>query len=96
MYLLRFLFSYLHSEPSQASDRPVVDPTTPSEEDVDNGEEVFNPSDIEEGSVVEEVEVEQPVVKSTQDEAQPVAESTSLVQEDAPKKSYASIVSSFR
>lgn len=96
MYLLRFLFSYLHSEPSQASDRPVVDPTTPSEEDVDNGEEVFNPSDIEEGSVVEEVEVEQPVAKSTQDEAQPVAESTSLVQEDAPKKSYASIVSSFR
>lgn len=75
-----------------------MDPTTPSEEDVDNGEEVFNPSDIEEGSVVEEVEaeVEQPVAKSTQDEAQPVAESTSLVQEDAPKKSYASIVSSFR
>ncbi|XXG46589.1 hypothetical protein AAC387_Pa02g1398 [Persea americana] len=80
------------SEPSQATDRPVIDPGTPSEEDIDNGEEVCGPSDNEDGSVVEDAEVEQPAVHSSQNEEQPVVEMTPSVQEDAPKKSYASIV----
>ncbi|RWR72872.1 putative G3BP-like protein [Cinnamomum micranthum f. kanehirae] len=78
-------------EPSQAIDRAVMDPGTPSEEVIDNGEEVCDPSDNEEGSVVEEVEVEQPAVHSSQNEEQPVVEMTPLVQEDASKKSFASI-----
>ncbi|RWR72873.1 putative G3BP-like protein [Cinnamomum micranthum f. kanehirae] len=80
------------SEPSQATDRPVLDPGTPSEEDIDNGEEVCDPSDNEDGSVVEDVEVEQPAVHSSQNEEQQVVEMTPSVQEDAPKKSYASIL----
>ncbi|KAJ4961751.1 hypothetical protein NE237_021661 [Protea cynaroides] len=82
------------SEPAHVPDRPALDPATSlMEENLDNGEEVCDPSDNDDGSVIEE---EVPVEIHTdlsQNETCPVAESaSSTVQEDAPKKSYASIV----
>ncbi|XXG46588.1 hypothetical protein AAC387_Pa02g1397 [Persea americana] len=78
-------------EPSQATDRPVMDPRSPTKEVIDNDKEVCDPSDNKEVLVVEEVEVEQPDIHSSQNEEQPVVEITPSVQEDAPKKSYTSI-----
>lgn len=79
-------------EPSEVSDwQQVPEPTTsPSEEETNNGGEVCNPSENE-GSVVEEDGVDSGA-NLNQKEVQSAAESTSVVQEDAPKKSYASIV----
>lgn len=70
-------------------------PTALEEEDMNNVPEVCDPSSNDEGSVIEEevvVEVPHPSeheVVVTAVDAAPVA------QEDAPKKSYASIVSYF-
>ncbi|KAF8399605.1 hypothetical protein HHK36_015474 [Tetracentron sinense] len=81
-------------EPSHAPDCPVPELATSSvEEDLNYGEEVCDPSDNEEGSVIEEEIVVEPPANSSQDEVLPVADSTSsTVQEDVLKKSYASIV----
>lgn len=69
------------------------DPITyPEEEDIDNGAEVYDPSDKEEGSVIEEEAVE-PHNIEIQNESVVAVDSTPVVPEDAPKKSYASIVS---
>ncbi|KAL5987872.1 hypothetical protein ACLOJK_035628 [Asimina triloba] len=78
-------------EAGPASGHHVADPETPvSEEDLNNGEEVCNPSDNEDGSVIEE-EVVGPSAHSSQNEVRHVLEPSSTP-EDAPKKSYASIV----
>ncbi|XP_042497721.1 nuclear transport factor 2-like isoform X2 [Macadamia integrifolia] len=81
-------------EPAHIPDRPVLDPaTSPTEENLNNGEEVCDPSDNDDGSVIEEEVPMEPQAQLSQNEAHPVAESSaSTVQEDAPKKSYASIV----
>ncbi|XP_058081709.1 nuclear transport factor 2 isoform X2 [Magnolia sinica] len=81
-------------EVGPAPDHHVTDPEALiSEEDLHNGQEVCDPSDNEEGSVIEEEEVVvEPPAHSSQNEVQQVTELTSTVQEDAPKKSYASIV----
>nr|DAD35057.1 TPA_asm: hypothetical protein HUJ06_005697 [Nelumbo nucifera] len=80
-------------EPTHVPDRPVLYPTTShTEEDLNNGKEVCNSSGNEEGSDVEvEIMVEAPE-HSSQNEAGPPPESIPTVPEDAPKKSYASIV----
>ncbi|XP_043703680.1 nuclear transport factor 2-like isoform X2 [Telopea speciosissima] len=80
-------------EPAHVPDGPVLDPASSlMEESLNNGEEVCDPSDNDDGSVIEEEVPVEPQAQLSQNEAQPVAESASTVQEDAPKKSYASIV----
>lgn len=82
------------SEPTtHAPDNPVVDPANPSEEeDPNNGAEVYDPSDDEDSSVVED-EVVEPPSHSSWNRSLPVVDSAPEIQEDIPKKSYASIVS---
>ncbi|KAK8710758.1 hypothetical protein V6N13_146070 [Hibiscus sabdariffa] len=83
--------SALTPEPGPPHDHLVEDPLANPEEEDNNGAEVCDPSDDEEGSVIEEeVVVPQNVV--SQNESAVVDESTPAVLEDAPKKSYASIV----
>ncbi|KAJ4974958.1 hypothetical protein NE237_008132 [Protea cynaroides] len=85
-------------EPAHVPDQPALDTavaaTSLTEEDLNNGEEECDPSDNDDGSVIEEEEV--PVesqAQLSQNESHPVAESaSSTVQEGAPKKSYASIL----
>ncbi|TYJ05940.1 hypothetical protein E1A91_A12G198100v1 [Gossypium mustelinum] len=68
------------------------DPLTyPEDEDVNNDAEVFDPSDKEEGSVIED-EVVEPQNITSPNETVVVVDSPPVVLEDAPKKSYASIV----
>lgn len=79
-------------EPTHAPDHLVVDPVASFGEELDNGAEVCDPSDNEEGSVIEE-EINEPPIHSIENKSIPVVESTPEAQEDAPKRSYASIVS---
>ncbi|EXC04479.1 Putative G3BP-like protein [Morus notabilis] len=80
-------------EPTTHSpDNPVVDPANPSEEeDPNDGAEVYDPSDDEDSSVVED-EVVEPPSHSSWNRSLPVVDSAPETQEDIPKKSYASIV----
>lgn len=79
-------------EPTHAPDHLVVDRTIPlEEEDLNNGAEVSDPSDNEDGSVVED-EVVEPPTHSVEIQSLPVVDSAPEIQEDIPKKSYASIV----
>lgn len=91
------LLVYLFSEPIHAPEDPAVEPASFEEEDINDGAEVCDPSDNEEGSVVED-EVIQPPTHSSQNEIPAEVDSTGVesapaAEEDAPKKSYASIVS---
>lgn len=61
-------------------------------EDLDNGAEACDPSDKDDGCVVED-EVVEPPSDIVQNEILTGADSVPISQEDAPKKSYASIVS---
>ncbi|XP_068305682.1 nuclear transport factor 2-like isoform X1 [Pyrus communis] len=85
-------------EPIHAPDHLVVDPATPSEEeDLNNGAEVCDPSDNDERSVVEDELVEpEPQALASQNrglaEVDPTPDPAPETQEDAPKKSYASIL----
>ncbi|XP_044486211.1 nuclear transport factor 2-like [Mangifera indica] len=81
------------SEPAQDHDHVPVDRAIAIEgEDVDNGPEVYDPSDKEEGSVIEEEVVEPPVI-SVQSEIHSVEDSAPVTEEDLPqKRSYASIL----
>ncbi|XAR51235.1 hypothetical protein NMG60_11005801 [Bertholletia excelsa] len=78
-------------EPVLSPDRPTEEPGTASEvEDLNNGAEVCDPSDHDEGSVGEE-EVINPPINSSHIEAETIISSDpSATQEE--KKSYASIV----
>ncbi|KAA8543519.1 hypothetical protein F0562_021727 [Nyssa sinensis] len=83
------------SEQAQQDPTPVQESHTPEQmtdlaEEAD-GEEVFNPLDNGEVSVVEEEEPVPEVVDEVQDDSQMVVESNSKI-EEVPKKSYASIV----
>lgn len=84
-------------EPTHAPDHLVVeDPATFFEEDPNNGPEVCDPSDNEEGSVIEEEAViVEPPIQSSQNKDLPDVDPTPEALEDAPKKSYASIVRFF-
>ncbi|KAM1081160.1 hypothetical protein ACFX2I_015641 [Malus domestica] len=81
-------------EPIHAPDHLVVDPAIPfEEEDLNNGAEVCDPSDNDEGSVVEDELVEPPALPSQNlAEVDPTPDPAPETQEDAPKKSYASIL----
>ncbi|KAJ8773162.1 hypothetical protein K2173_028339 [Erythroxylum novogranatense] len=82
----------LEQEPSQSSDHAIVDqPPSFEEEDPNNGAEVCDPSDKEEGSVTEEVVIENPI-DSTQNIVGSSVDAVPAASEDASKKSYASIV----
>lgn len=80
-------------EPTIQSEPTVVEPAMSLDgENFDNGVEVYDNSQNEEAPVAVEVVVES-AADSSQNEDQLVSETaTSGVQEDAPKKSYASIV----
>ncbi|XP_039058094.1 nuclear transport factor 2-like isoform X3 [Hibiscus syriacus] len=79
-------------EPGLPHDHLLDDPLiNPEEEDINNGAEVCDPSDEEEGSVIEE-EVVEPQNVVSQNESVVADESVPAVLQDAPKKSYASIV----
>ena len=88
----------LSPEANHAPDRLVVDPATPSfdeeEEALNNVAEVCDPSDNEEQSVIEEEAVVEPPTISSETEVPTAVDSAPAAQEDAPKKSYASIVGS--
>lgn len=70
--------------------------TSFEEEDLNNGPEVCDPSDNDEGSVIEE-EIVEPPAHSSQNQGladvDPTPDPAPETQEDVPKKSYASIVS---
>ncbi|KAJ6293922.1 hypothetical protein OIU76_022069 [Salix suchowensis] len=78
-------------DPTQVTDHVMVDPATSFEEDLNNGAEVCDGSDKEDGSVLE-VEVVEPLTDSTQNEILPTIHAAPVSLEDAPKKSYASIL----
>ncbi|XP_050223736.1 nuclear transport factor 2 [Mercurialis annua] len=78
--------------PTRAADHLTVDPATSfEEEDLDSGAEVYDPSDKEEGSVVED-EVIDHQSGSVPNELFSSVDASSAILEDAPKKSYASIL----
>uniref|UniRef100_A0A5B6Z364 Putative G3BP-like protein isoform X2 n=2 Tax=Davidia involucrata TaxID=16924 RepID=A0A5B6Z364_DAVIN len=77
-------------DPSPVQESHVSEQTTVLAEEA-NGEEVYNPSDNGEVSVVEEEVPVPEVVDEVQDDSQMVVESNSKI-EEVPKKSYASIV----
>lgn len=61
-------------------------------ENLNNGAEVYHPQDEEEGSVIDE-EVAEPPTDLSQNDIVTVDDSTSAVPDDAPRRSYAAIVS---
>ena len=61
------------------------------EEDMNNDPEVCDPSSNDEGSVIEEEEVVE-APRPSEHEVVVTADAAPVAQEDAPKKSYASIV----
>ncbi|XP_042484673.1 nuclear transport factor 2-like isoform X1 [Macadamia integrifolia] len=71
---------------------PVAEQTSTLREEEVNSEEVYDPSDNEEGSVVEEEAPVAEVVDEIPNNTQMVAESNTAALEELPKKSYASIV----
>lgn len=85
-------------EPAHAPEHPAADPATSFEgEDLNDDAEVCDPSDNEEGSVVED-EVIKPSIDAGQNEVLKEVDSPGVAlapaaEDDAPKKSYASIVS---
>lgn len=84
----------LFPEPSHVAENPAYDSApaaAPEAQDMQNGAEVCDPSDNEEGSGLEEEIIQEPPSKSSQNETVIIAASDlSAGQEE--KKSYASIV----
>lgn len=79
-------------DPTQDADHPTVDIATSfEEENLNNGAEVCDPSDKEEGSVIEE-EIVKHQTGSAHNETLTSVDAAPGVLEEAPKKSYASIV----
>ncbi|XP_020537475.1 nuclear transport factor 2 isoform X2 [Jatropha curcas] len=82
----------VEGDPHEVTNHLTVDPTTPSEEeDLNNGAEVCDPSDKEEGSVID-VEVVEQQTDSIHNEILTSVDAAPAALEDAPKKSYASIL----
>ena len=82
----------LSEQPPHVSDHDEQVPESSYEEDLSNEAEVVNPSDNEDGSITEE-EIVEPPIQLNQSEVVTVTSELSASQDDAPKKSYASIVS---
>ncbi|KAL6973483.1 hypothetical protein U1Q18_027670 [Sarracenia purpurea var. burkii] len=83
--------SVLDPELVGVSDQPALEPAATFEAEDANGAEVCDPSDNEEGSVLEEEVINDPLNRSSQNEANAVV-STDPVAAQEEKKSYASIV----
>ncbi|ERN10065.1 ras GTPase-activating protein-binding protein 1 [Amborella trichopoda] len=84
--------STMRTPPEQVEVQKVSDEATHlSEEDI-NAEEVYNPSDDEDGSVVEGEAPIDEVINEVRIESPATVDAVSSVQEEVPKKSYASIV----
>ncbi|KAL2321497.1 hypothetical protein Fmac_025876 [Flemingia macrophylla] len=80
------------SEDTHVPEHLVEDTSTLEQvESLDNGAEVYDPQDEEEGSVIDE-EVAEPPTDISQNDVVMVHDSTSAIQDDAPRRSYASIV----
>ncbi|TKY55019.1 Ras GTPase-activating protein-binding protein 1 [Spatholobus suberectus] len=80
------------SEDMHAPEHLVEDTATLAEsENLNNGAEVYHPQDEEEGSVIDE-EVAEPPTDLSQNDIVTVHDSTSAVQDGAPRRSYAAIV----
>lgn len=83
------------TEPSHVPNHLTVEPPMAlEEEDMNNDPEVCDPSSNDEGSVIEEEEVVE-APHPSEHEVVVTADAAPVAQEDAPKKSYASIVSYF-
>ena len=80
-------------QPSNVADLPQQVDEPSNEKDLTNEPEVINLSDIENGSIPEEVVVEQPPTHLDQGQNVGVTSVPTVTQEDETKKSYASIVS---
>lgn len=84
--------NWIVSEPSRVDDNPAFDSApVPEAEYVQNDEEICDPSDNEEGWVLEEEVIQELPSKSSDETVTKAASDLSTAQE---KKSYASIVSS--
>ncbi|XP_068655244.1 nuclear transport factor 2-like [Aristolochia californica] len=82
-----------NQDPLPVQESQVAEPNASLSEEEVTVEEVYNPSDHEDGSVLEEETPEAEVVDEVPNDSQVGADSNSAtVQEEAPKKSYASIV----
>lgn len=79
-------------EPVHVPDHSTFDPATTAPSEEQNGAEVCDPSDNEEGSVIEEEVVNEPQAHQSQNETSAVDCSDPSAAQDE-KKSYASIVS---
>lgn len=86
-----FFIFWVHADPSPVQENDVLEPTAEMVEEVH--EEVYNPSESGEASIEEEEAPVAEVVDEVQDD-QMVTVSDSKILE-VPKKSYASIVSSY-
>lgn len=84
----------LSEQPSHVQGHNGPSPDSSYEEDLTNEAEVCDPSDNDDGSVIEE-EIVEPPIQLTQSETVTVTVTSELSasQDDAPKRSYASIVS---
>ena len=90
LHCLKVLFA----EPTRVSDPPATDPETSPVEEDGNVEKSYDPSEHERQLAVEKEAVVQPPSHSNGDDVSTAVESSSSsAQDDAPKKSYASIVS---
>ncbi|XP_077227947.1 nuclear transport factor 2-like [Tasmannia lanceolata] len=86
-------------DPVPVEDHQVAEQTASFSEEEVTAEEVYNPSDNDDGSVMEEEEPVDEVVdeiqndfQMIQNDSQMVTDSGSSIQEEVPKKSYASIL----
>lgn len=88
-------FVFLVEEPTHVPDHLVVEETMPYEEheDLNNEPEVYDPSENDEGSVIEEEAIEPPTISTENTIVSKSIDIAPETQEGAPKKSYASIVS---
>ena len=102
LFIINLLISFiLVSEPIPGPDQPASDTAATFEAEDINGAEVYDPSDNDEGSVLEEEVIDDPQTHSSQNEANtfvssdpaPVQEEKQSYAAQEEKKSYASIVS---
>ena len=105
LFIINLLISFIHaSEPILGPDQPASDTAATFEAEDMNGAEVYDPSDNDEGSVLEEEVIDDPQTHSSQNEANafvssessdpaPAQEEKKSYTSPEEKKSYASIVS---
>lgn len=89
----KYLPFFVIAEPTQISNHPVLNHVTPVIEDAKNSKEASHALDNEQVSVAEKVVITNHQAVSNQNDAHPVKETAaSKTQEEALKKSFASVV----